>query len=503
MPNHRQRGKNLTQSERIFLAQLRSLWPVLDPLPTSVLAVSWRRRVLFANRAARRLLSGEPERRLLEDAFAAGDVTLAPAGPVGAADLGVDRALAGQPVEAEEVRFSVRGVVTFLRVTTAPIQGPDKRAVGVLVLLTDVTELVAGERRASLLAHLGRALVARLDPAAIAAQVAELTGRGLGAPCALFLATPTGELEAPGQGATIPPLRTAAERALARRQTLWSGETLAAPILREGQALGAIALGSPAQPPDGPLVEQVAGLTALALEGARLRAETQAASDAKDAVLAVASHEISTPLSALAGYADILAHVMEQPVLNRTALERAAHGIQRTAEQVQALSQRLLDSERIRRGQLLVERRPGDLLPVVRETIERAGIGYGRPIDLEINVSALPGRWDPVRVEQALDNLLSNAIHYSRPDSPVRVRVERRGSEARIAIEDRGIGIPEADRPHVFEAFRRGSNAAAAGPGLGLGLHLVHEIVRAHEGRVWFDSVVGRGTTFWLVLPLE
>src|SRR5262249_36130453 len=184
--------------------------------------------------------------------------------------------------EGGEVRCAVGGVVTFLRVTTAPIQGPDKRAVGVLVLLTDVTELVAGERRASLLAHLGRALVARLDPAAIAAQVAELTGRGLGAPCALFLAPPPGRLEAAGAGAPSPPFRAAAERALARRQTLWSGETLAAPILREGQALGAIALGSPAQPPDGPLVEQVAGLTALALEGARLRAETQAASDAKD-----------------------------------------------------------------------------------------------------------------------------------------------------------------------------------------------------------------------------
>src|SRR5262249_40895924 len=147
------------------------------PLPTSVLAVSWRRRGLFANRAARRPLSGEPERRLLEGAFAAGGVALAPARPGRAAGPRGGLAPGGKPVEAEEVRFSVRGVVTFLRVTTAPIQGPDKRAVGVLVLLTDVTELVAGERRASLLAHLGRALVARLDPAAIAAQVAELTGR--------------------------------------------------------------------------------------------------------------------------------------------------------------------------------------------------------------------------------------------------------------------------------------------------------------------------------------
>src|SRR5262249_56085330 len=136
--------------------------------------------------------------------------------------------------EGGEVRCAVGGVVTFLRVTTAPIQGPDKRAVGVLVLLTDVTELVAGERRASLLAHLGRALVARLDPAAIAAQVAELTGRGLGAPGALFLATPTGELAAPGQGAAIPPLRTAAERALGRRQTSWSSETPAEAAPHEG-----------------------------------------------------------------------------------------------------------------------------------------------------------------------------------------------------------------------------------------------------------------------------
>src|SRR5262249_8132987 len=99
-------------------------------------------------------------------------------------------------------------------------------------------------------------------------------------------------------------------------------------------------------------------------------------------------------------------------------------------------------------------------------------------------------------------NLISNAVEYSSPETAVRVVIETRGKEARIVVEDRGIGIPENDRKRIFEAFHRGSNARSARTGLCLSLHLALEIVRGHEGRLWFDSEVDRGTTFFMALPM-
>src|SRR5262249_2669499 len=355
-----------------------------------------------------------------------------------------------------------------------------------------------------LLAHLGSTLIPIVEPADIARHVVELTARGLGASCALWLATDDEPPQLDGicYGADTPPLRTAAQRAASRGATLFDGETLGAPILREERLLGAIAL-SRVGAADAFMLEQIAAQTALALENARLLAETRAASVTKDVVLAVASHEIATPVAALTGYAEMIHQLSLQDELNRPALDRAIRGITRTAERVQDLSRRLLDSERIQSGHLSMERRRADLLPTLRLVVERASIGSARSISLDARATELPGRWDLTRMAEAFENLLSNALRYSLPETSVRVTVDVRAGEGHVAVEDAGIGIPEGDRASLFEAFRRGSNARFGGPGLGLGLHLVHEIVRAHDGRVHFESELGHGTTFFVTLPLE
>ena len=492
----------MTQSERIFLAQLNVLWPVLDPLPASVIAVSWRGRVLFANRAARGLLGPEPERRMIEDAFAAGGVTREQGGRVGAAALGVLRALEGKPVQAEELRLRVRGQRIAVRINAAPIQGPDGRALGVLVLLFDVTELVAAEARSRLLARIGQSLVSPGERAGIAEQVANLVAQGMDSPCAVFLLNDDEGAIGSCHGVFSPPLRTAAERALARQELFRDGETLAVPLVREKRLLGAIAVTGSFSTADGALLNQIATETALALENARLIGEMRAAVEAKDAVLAVASHEITTPLAALSGYAELCARVIEDENPNLPALERAVDGLRRTTDRVLELSRRLLDSERVRSGRLVIEKHTVDLLPVLHEVIERMAIAANRIISFDARAPALVGPFDRVRIEEVLHNLVSNAVRYSPPETPVHVVAEVNGSELRVRVIDRGIGIPENDRPHLFEAFRRGANARSGGPGLGLGLHLAQEIVRSHGGRIWFDTGLG-GTTFYVALPLS
>jgi signal transduction histidine kinase len=110
-------------------------------------------------------------------------------------------------------------------------------------------------------------------------------------------------------------------------------------------------------------------------------------------------------------------------------------------------------------------------------------------------------RADSAALEQALANLLDNAVKYSGDARLVTVRVRAVGNEARIEVTDRGIGISDADKRRIFEKFYRGAGASLQRQGFGLGLPIVQELVHAHRGRVEVDSEVGHGSTFRIILP--
>jgi signal transduction histidine kinase len=121
-------------------------------------------------------------------------------------------------------------------------------------------------------------------------------------------------------------------------------------------------------------------------------------------------------------------------------------------------------------------------------------------------VPELVGVWDRARVERLLENLLNNAIKYSPEGGEVTVtiRLEREAGEpwAVLAVQDRGIGIPATDLPHIFERFQRGRNAEGHIAGTGIGLAGVRQVVEHHGGRVTVESQEGRGTTVTVRLPL-
>ena len=109
---------------------------------------------------------------------------------------------------------------------------------------------------------------------------------------------------------------------------------------------------------------------------------------------------------------------------------------------------------------------------------------------------------DPRRLEQVVVNFLTNAIKYSAKDTPVCVRVNVDNGQLTLVVEDRGIGIAEADQPRVFERYFRANTGEHSVEGMGIGLHICKHIVELHGGRIGVVSELGKGSTFWFSLPV-
>ena len=176
----------------------------------------------------------------------------------------------------------------------------------------------------------------------------------------------------------------------------------------------------------------------------------------------------------------------------------------------------LFDTAAARADQLELHRAPFDLAALVREQVAALRVAAPeRTITLRTPAdgASVPVEVDADRIGQVITNYLTNALKYSPPDRPVDVSVAVRveGGEgqarvARVAVHDRGPGIPEAERGRVWELFHRAPGVEAQdrarGGSLGLGLYICKAIVEAHGGRVGVASAVGEGSAFWFTLPL-
>ncbi len=251
----------------------------------------------------------------------------------------------------------------------------------------------------------------------------------------------------------------------------------------------------------------------------------------KRLVLATAAHDTRTPLTATLGYVELaqrqfqrLAAAVrsERPDLARQVeavrgrLDEVGHG----AERLSRLVEVLFDTAAIRSGRLELHRAPCDLAALVGEQVaeQRMAAPY-RTIRLHTPeagrfIPVIPVAADADRIGQVVANYLTNALKYAPPEHPVEVSVEvpmaLGGGWARVAVRDRGPGLPEAEQERVWEPFHRaqgitaqgGKQSGVHGGSLGLGLHICKAIVEAHGGRVGVESAVGEGSTFWFTLPL-
>jgi signal transduction histidine kinase len=287
--------------------------------------------------------------------------------------------------------------------------------------------------------------------------------------------------------------------------------SLCVPLRARGQTLGAMTFvcadsGRRYGPSDLALAQDLADRCALALDNARLHAQVQETLREREAFLTALAHDLKTPLTASMGYAQLLrreaAKVGRGQAVRR--LEEWAAIVERNAERAAALVDELLDIARLEAGHPLdLERRPADLVALARRAVAEYQHEDDRHrIAVEADARAIVGEWDARRLARVLDNLLGNAIKYSPSGAEVTVRLALDGPWAVVAISDRGVGIPEADLPRVFEPFHRGRNVAGTVGGTGVGLAFVRQVVEQHGGSVGVESQEGVGSTFTVRLPV-
>jgi len=286
------------------------------------------------------------------------------------------------------------------------------------------------------------------------------------------------------------------------------------PLSARGQTFGAISLASAGSGrrftrADLALAEDLGRRAGLAVDNARLYQEAQQAVRVRDEFLAAASHDLRTPVTSIKAFAQMLARragrVERVPAAE---IVDAVQAIEAAATRVTAHLDELLDLSRLHAGQpLQLNRRPTDLVALCREIVAaHQPLAGERRLVLDAQPERLLGMWDGVRLGRVLDNLLANAIKYSAEGSEVLIRL-RRGAfagqpAAVLQLIDHGIGIPEANLPHVFDRFFRGGNVGERVPGTGIGLAGAREIVRQHGGEITIASREGEGTTVTVTLPL-
>jgi signal transduction histidine kinase len=234
---------------------------------------------------------------------------------------------------------------------------------------------------------------------------------------------------------------------------------------------------------------------------ARLWRQAQAEVRERDEFLSVASHELRTPVTALQLQIQLLqrsAHRLAGEVPKHFATK--VDGLDRQTRRIALLVNELLDVSRMRLGKLELRYEELDLAEVVREGADHLREEVGRTgSTLQLDLAPSPGRWDRLRLEQVLANLVVNAAKFGK-GKPILVRVDGGTTHARLRVTDQGMGIAPEHHARVFERFERAVPATNFG-GLGLGLYIARQIVEAHGGEIAVESVAGEGATFRVELP--
>lgn len=280
------------------------------------------------------------------------------------------------------------------------------------------------------------------------------------------------------------------------------------PMLSHQRAIGTIGFiasdsGRHYRPDDQALAEDLARRAALAVENARLYREAEEANRLKDEFLAIISHELRAPLTAILGWGQLL----RQGQFDQSTWNRALETIVRNAKSQAQLIEDLLDIARLMRGKIRLQLGPVDLVALIEDILDAMRLGAeAKNLRLEaaLDRAVPPISGDAERLQQVLSNLLSNAIKFTPPGGRVEIRLDRVDSCALIQVTDTGKGIHPAFLPFVFERFRQAeATTSRSQGGLGLGLAIVRHLVELHGGTVGANSAgEGQGATFTVKLPL-
>ena len=249
--------------------------------------------------------------------------------------------------------------------------------------------------------------------------------------------------------------------------------------------------------------------------------EARAAERLKDQFVSLISHELRTPLSSILGYLELVMDEDEQPLTDEQ--RQYLTTVERNAQRLLRLVGDLLFTAQVDAGRFTLQPDDVDLAGIVRAAEETARVtaaGRGVAVSVEVPAEGLVVRGDALRLGQACDNLVSNAVKFTPAGGHVTLRLRRSWRDAdgavtdgpsvgatrvaRLSVSDTGVGIPTGEQGRLFTSFFRASTARRnAVPGVGLGLTITKAITTAHGGTLDVASAEGRGTTFTLTLPLD
>ncbi|MEO6813960.1 MAG: PAS domain-containing sensor histidine kinase [Ginsengibacter sp.] len=218
----------------------------------------------------------------------------------------------------------------------------------------------------------------------------------------------------------------------------------------------------------------------------------------KDEFMAMASHELKTPITVARATLEVLDMSIKDS--NVTTLLKRAIG---QLDKLSRLIGDLLNISKVQSGKLEMNKANYNYVSSIDGAVRNLKLtNQSREIFLHAGIKEVMVNADADRIEQVIINLILNAIKYSTENGAINVTISREGDEVITSVQDYGIGISAADREKVFERFFRGSGVSGTFSGLGIGLYVAREIIQRHGGKIWIESMVGEGSTFYFSLPV-
>jgi signal transduction histidine kinase len=260
-------------------------------------------------------------------------------------------------------------------------------------------------------------------------------------------------------------------------------------------------------PEDEDFLQDLADRAALALNNAQLYYRAQKAIQLREDFMSIASHELKTPLTPLKMQLQLLTTFVTSGIVSAGAQGQALLKLIEASDQqivrLSRLVEDMLDTSRISTGKLSLNREEVDLAELAHSVVERfhSLLASAKCHVQIVSHGDAHGKWDRLRIEQIINNLLSNAIKYGA-GKPITITVSSQPGRAFLEVQDQGIGINRSDLGRIFERFERAVSVDRFG-GLGLGLYISNQIVKAHGGTIRVESEPGKGSRFIVELPSE
>jgi PAS domain S-box-containing protein len=468
-------------------------------------------------------------------------------------DLNADLALAGQLTRGEIPRYQLEkrylrkdGTIVNILLSGSVLRGRDGAPLSYIAQIEDITERKRSENEQRFLAEAGLVLAATLDDEELLRKLAVLAVRDVADLCIVEVVGDCLQLR-PVQVSSRDPskdwlcevlMRTPINRSrphlmqavLETRQPVLlqrpSEELIASfaqseehhralraaeirsmvavPLVTRERLMGAMAfVSSTAErvygPADVRLAEELARRAAMSIDNARLYREARRATQARDDILGIVAHDLRNPLNSILMQAALLRVRRAHP---EQRFQKPAEAIERAVARMNRLIEDLLDVTRMEAGGQSVEPARVPIQQVLSEAVEsQKSLATSASVELRCEAAReLPEVWaDRDRLLQIFENLMGNALKFTKPGGRITVGAALEGEEVLFWVTDTGSGIPAEDQPHLFDRFWQARKARRSGAGLGLAI--VKGIIEAHHGRLWVKSLAGEGSTFFFTLP--